>query len=156
MAKGMSGVSGGVMGYQALNSEFERIQAKLTAGSGVVPGGISRPVAAPVEEPAPAALVGQPVATRRPVVAGVFSILAGVVGLIIGLTWISSQAGISDVGEVLAIFWPAAVVAIIGGIFALRRRLWGLVLAGAICSLTVFPLGIPALILAVLSRREFK
>jgi hypothetical protein len=70
MAKGMSGVSGGVMGYQALNSEFERIQAKLTAGSGVVPGGISRPVAAPVEEPAPAALVGQPVATRRPVVAG--------------------------------------------------------------------------------------
>jgi hypothetical protein len=104
MGKGMSGVSGGIVGYQALNDEFERIKAELAPGG--VPGGISRPAAVPAEELPQAAIVGQPATTRRPVIAGILGIIAGVVGLIIGLTWVSSsyQVGLSDVGEVLAIF----------------------------------------------------
>ena len=149
IGKGMSGVSGGIIGYQALNKEFDLIKAKLAAGG--VPGGISGSAAVSAKLPG-AAVIGQPVTTKRPVIAGILSIIAGVIGLIIG--GVSAEFG--DLGEILALFWPAAVVAIIGGIYALRRRLWGLALAGAICSLTVFPLGIPALILTVLSRREFK
>jgi len=50
------------------------------------------------------------------------------------------------------------IVAIVGGIFAIRRRLWGLALAGAICAL--FPphiavLGILAIIFVSLARGEF-
>ncbi|GAG33364.1 unnamed protein product, partial [marine sediment metagenome] len=48
------------------------------------------------------------------------------------------------------------VVAIIGGIFALRRKLWGLALAGAICAIPCSAaLGILATIFVSLGRREF-
>jgi hypothetical protein len=47
------------------------------------------------------------------------------------------------------------IVAIIGGSAALRRRSFGLSLAGAICALPVVVLGIPAIILVSLSGREF-
>ena len=49
------------------------------------------------------------------------------------------------------------VVAIIGGIYALQRRHWGMSLAGAICA--VFPsqlMGILAIVFISLSRKEFK
>ena len=50
------------------------------------------------------------------------------------------------------------MVAVIVGTFALRRRTWGLALAGAICAL--FPphvalLGILAIIFVALSKDEF-
>ena len=48
-------------------------------------------------------------------------------------------------------------VAIIGGIYAIQRRGWGLALAGSICA--IFPsrlLGIPAIIFIALSRKEFE
>jgi len=50
------------------------------------------------------------------------------------------------------------VVAIVGGVSALRRRNFGLSLAGAICSLPspTIPLGILAVIFVSLSRRDFE
>ena len=48
------------------------------------------------------------------------------------------------------------IVAIIGGIYAIRRRGWGMALAGSICS--VFPsqvLGILAVVFIAISRKEF-
>ena len=47
------------------------------------------------------------------------------------------------------------IVAIIGGVSALRRKNFGLSLAGAICALPSIILGILAVIFVSLSRREF-
>ncbi|OGN97812.1 MAG: hypothetical protein A2Z77_01985 [Chloroflexi bacterium RBG_13_51_36] len=50
------------------------------------------------------------------------------------------------------------VVAIVGGVSAVRRQSFGLSLAGAICALPspTIPLGILAVIFVSLSRREFE
>ena len=49
------------------------------------------------------------------------------------------------------------IVAIVGGIYSLRRRIWGLALAGSICSLIcVWFLGIPAIIFVVMGKSEFE
>ena len=48
------------------------------------------------------------------------------------------------------------VVAIIGGVSALRRRSFGLSLAGAICALPSNVLGILAIIFISLSKKEFE
>jgi hypothetical protein len=51
------------------------------------------------------------------------------------------------------------VVAIVGGIFALRRRHWGLALAGAICAIFTpasFVLGAVATVFVALARDEFE
>ena len=49
------------------------------------------------------------------------------------------------------------IVAIVGGIYAIRRKVWGMALAGAICALfSVFGvLGILSIIFVSLSRKEF-
>ena len=47
------------------------------------------------------------------------------------------------------------IVAIIGGAYALRRKSFGLSLAGAICALPSVPLGILAVIFVSLGKREF-
>jgi hypothetical protein len=48
------------------------------------------------------------------------------------------------------------VMAIVGGVFALRKKNWGVALAGAIAGvITFFPCGIPALIFTALAKPEF-
>ena len=82
--------------------------------------------------------------------AGILAIIAGVVGIGWGII-------------VSAGFIVLGIVALIGGICALRRRLWGLALAGAICAAVLHPyigrtalfLGVPAVILVSLGKREF-
>ena len=48
------------------------------------------------------------------------------------------------------------IVAIVGGVSALRRRSFGLSLAGAICALPSHILGILAIIFVSLSKKEFE
>ncbi|MFA5309734.1 MAG: hypothetical protein WC370_09675 [Dehalococcoidales bacterium] len=49
-----------------------------------------------------------------------------------------------------------SALAIVGGIFALRKRVWGLALAGSIAgTLTFFPCGIPAIIFTAIGKKEF-
>ena len=56
-------------------------------------------------------------------------------------------------GLILALL---GVLAIVGGVFALKRKYWGLALAGAIASIiTFFPCGIAAIIFISLGRQEF-
>jgi hypothetical protein len=48
------------------------------------------------------------------------------------------------------------ILAIVGGIYAIRRKGWGLALAGGICS--IFPsqvLGVLAVVFIAISRKEF-
>ena len=48
------------------------------------------------------------------------------------------------------------VISLLGGIYALRRSVWGLALAGSIFTcFYLLPLGIPAIITTALSKREF-
>ena len=70
----------------------------------------------------------------------------------------------AEVFNVVMIFYAAigvflvliGVIAIVGGAYALRRRLWGLALAGAIASAVIFlPFGVVAVIFTSLAKGEF-
>ena len=101
--------------------------------------------------------------TALPMTAGILSIVAGGIGLISGLVFVTTfetighLAGYWGVGAVGAPLIVTGIIAIVGGIFALQRRIWGLALAGAICALMwpVTGLGIPAIIFVAQARREF-
>jgi hypothetical protein len=118
--------------------------------------------------------------TWKPVAAGICSIVGGALGIMSGLAaaifgmWSSSViSGMSGMWgtESHMMPWGAApfawfglpalilgALAIVGGIFALRRRLWGLSLAGAICATLTpisFILGVPAIVFIALSHDEF-
>jgi hypothetical protein len=116
--------------------------------------------------------------TWMPMAGGILTIVSGVLGFIavaflitFGATFGSDIA--HDILRSLG-FWQAGLplkiisfiaipliiinaVAIIGGIYAVQRRGWGLALAGSICA--VLPsrlLGIPAIIFIALSQKEFE
>jgi hypothetical protein len=55
-----------------------------------------------------------------------------------------------------ALLLVLGIIAIVGGISAIRRRSFGLSLAGAICALPAKILGILAVIFVSLSKREFE
>jgi hypothetical protein len=106
--------------------------------------------------------------TWKPTTAGVLGILAGAIAVIMGLV-VAVAGGI--LGTVLGVFVPfiggavagifaipviLGIVAIIGGVYAVKRRSWGFALAGSICALfCVFFLGIPAIIFVILGKPEF-
>jgi hypothetical protein len=48
------------------------------------------------------------------------------------------------------------IIAVLGGIWALRRRSFGLALAGAVCILPLGILGILAIVCIALAKREFE
>ena len=53
-------------------------------------------------------------------------------------------------------FLLVGILAVIGGIYALKKKYWGLALAGAIAgTVTFFPCGIPAIIFVTLGKPEF-
>ena len=103
--------------------------------------------------------------------AGILAIIAGVLGV---TEWVwfavleilagnlSALGGIVAAGFIIAI--GTAIVAIVGGVFALKRRRWRLALAGSICAIfsVIFvpillnvPLAIAAIVLVVLGKGEF-
>jgi hypothetical protein len=54
-------------------------------------------------------------------------------------------------------FAIVGILAIVGGIYALQRKIWGLALAGSIAAF--FPswiLGLPAIVFTALSKKEFE
>lgn len=102
--------------------------------------------------------------TWKPTTAGILSIIAGAFQVVIGM-------GLAIAGGIAGIFtgmaWLGAtgvpltvigVVAIVGGAYALKRRVWGLALAGAICALfgPWGVLGILAIIFVALGKAEFE
>jgi hypothetical protein len=101
--------------------------------------------------------------TWKPTVGGILAIIAGALQVIAGLVvaifgsiftfWIMGWFGV--IGVPLIVF---GIVAIIGGIYALRREVWGLALAGSICALIGpwFILGVLAIVFVSLGKGEFK
>jgi hypothetical protein len=109
----------------------------------------------------------------KPKIAGVLLIISGSIGILgalIGalILWAFSEGvavGFGDPGNaplslllVLGIIVALpGLIAVIGGISALKRRRWGLTLAGSIGAMLYFTaLGIPALVLLILSKKEFE
>jgi hypothetical protein len=109
---------------------------------------------------------------------GILAIVAGAVGVtewvavavleILALGWLP-MGGLLGLGGIVAaavaIEITVGIVAIVGGIFALKRRRWGLALAGSICVMFCFifvpillnvPLAIAAIVLVVLGKGEFE
>ena len=115
--------------------------------------------------------------TPIPTIGGILSIISGALGFIAIAFFITfgSIFGAAIARDVLSSlgYWQSGlpftvigiiavpllcvnIVAIIGGIYAIRRRGWGMALAGSICS--VFPsqvLGILAVVFIAISRKEF-
>ena len=121
--------------------------------------------------PTPTPRPEQQVAVRtwRPKTAGILNIIAGVIGLIIGIV-VAALGGL--IGALGAMFGfgilgapPIAagvivvilgIIAIVGGIYSFRRKLWGLALAGSILALIlVWFLGIPSIIFVAQAKKEF-
>jgi hypothetical protein len=117
--------------------------------------------------------------TSKSTIAGVLDIIAGVMSLIgacvlflIGIigTGAITTAGAHDPMAArmaflpIAMFGPLAllclvigVLAVIGGIAAIRQRRFWLALVGSIAALfSFFPIGIPAIVLTVMAEREFE
>ena len=109
--------------------------------------------------------------TWKPTVAGILNIVAGVLGLLAG---IGLALMFQILGSLAAEFIPGlpsgplfaligvpliilGIVAIVGGIFALRRRIWGLAYAGGICALLLtLILGILSITFVSLGKSEFE
>ena len=54
------------------------------------------------------------------------------------------------------LFALIGALGVVGGVFALKRKRWGLALAGSIAgTVTFFPCGIPAIIFVTLAKPEF-
>jgi hypothetical protein len=117
---------------------------------------------------------------------GILSIIAGVYLIVVGvsvavrlmLASVISPDGVRYFWQLYKVgspffpfiyYWPSylwviiggcvgilGIVAIVGGISAIRRKRFGLSLAGAICAIPSVILGIPAVILVSLARREFR
>lgn len=110
--------------------------------------------------------------------AGILAIVAGALGVtewvavavleILALGWLPMGSSVG-LGAIVAAAFVIAVatgiVAIVGGVFAIKRRRWGLALGGSICAifsiiwvpvLLNVPLAIAAIVLVVLGRGEFE
>jgi len=111
--------------------------------------------------------------TNKSTTAGILAIISGAIGLIIAASYFIGFGVTSGClgipvgyipgfvpGLVLGMAIPALIVAIlalVGGIYAVQRKKWGWALAGSIASiLAFFPLGIPAIILIAQSKAEFE
>ncbi len=106
--------------------------------------------------------------TAKPVVAGVFDIVFGsfcLLGvLVLFILGIVFMPVVNDVSfRVGFILWIVAiplaaigVVSVLGGIYSLQRRMWGLALAGSITTALVSqPFGIASIVLTAVSKDEF-
>jgi hypothetical protein len=114
------------------------------------------PVQAPVTPP-------EAPKTWMPVTAGILSIIAGVgdffAGLIFGtvLGLAGAFEGLPWLGILAIPLIILGIVIVIGGIFALQRKVWGMALAKAICAiLSATLLSILATVFVSLSKKEFK
>ena len=127
--------------------------------------------------PPPYATAPQKPQTGLPVAGGALTIVAGILGLLHGLSvmlaaviWESADSyygvyGMGDLGGALAICGILivifAVMALVGGIFAIQRKNWAFALVGSI--LGMFAIGfligailsLIALILIAVAREEF-
>ena len=102
--------------------------------------------------------------TAKPLVGGIFGVIAGVAPLIAGIVLIS--VGATANGGVDGAEWAPigigilllalGIVTIVGSSYAIMRKNFPLAVVGGVCSVfSMGPLGIAALILIAISSKEF-
>lgn len=135
--------------------------------------------AAPQKAPPQAAPAGAKLLTSKPVVGGVLVIVSGLIGIVTGLLFAALSGETEDLlqetygpdivsaveGVLVAcgvIWFIIGLIALIGGVFAIKRKKWGFAIVGAVLALlTVWPyfigsiLGLVGLILIAISKNEF-
>ena len=108
--------------------------------------------------------------TALPIVAGILTLVSGVckllgilVVLVIGLIFaaaprVSDRVHPGFIFAVIGLFLlVTGVLAVVGAVYNLRRKNWGLSLAGAIAAFLPFNLlGLASIILMAVSRNEFE
>ncbi len=94
--------------------------------------------------------------------AGILSIIGGIVGIVAGAIALGASALIAQLTGAFGMegigggFIALGIVALIGGIYTLRRKAWGFALAGAICALfPIVPLGVLAIIFVLMGKKKF-
>lgn len=99
----------------------------------------------------------------KSITAGIMSLISGIIGIGGGvITTLFSGDFVASSGGILG-FEPfgvptiiLGVVAFVGGIFSLRRRVWPLAIIGAVCAIPCMPvLGTLSIILVTLADEEF-
>ena len=103
------------------------------------------------------------------IVAGALTLIGGIIYFIVGGLFFAMLSGNISAGEEFLAFLPVifmffaalgiiiGILAVIGGIFALRNKIWGLALAGSIAAIIPFwPLGIASIVFTALSKDEFE
>jgi len=121
--------------------------------------------------------------TWKPVMAGILDIVAGAIGMVGGIALATLKLLFETIDKEVLRFNPQLVqpvvikwvenmfstlfavpfvlvfigiISIIGGVYALQRRIWIFALAGAISSCIAFPFfGIPSVIITALAKDEF-
>ena len=100
--------------------------------------------------------------TQKPIIGGILCIVAGalnclaIFGLLIAAIVVPGNTGILLL-TIASGFLIVSIPSIIGGVFSLKRKQWGLALTGSIlATIGNMLLGIPALILIVISKDEFE
>jgi len=100
--------------------------------------------------------------TWKSTAAGILTICGGIPGITFGRTIVATGEAWQLIPAMAAIgggLIALGAVALVGGICALRRRMWGLALAGAICALfplVVVPVGVLAIVFVSLGKKEFE
>lgn len=95
------------------------------------------------------------------IIAGSFGVIAaGVLNLIAGITRFVPEVPRSLAPIFVGLSVPLAILgilAIVGGVYALHRKMWGLALAGSIGAFfTSWLLGIAAIVITAMSKDEFE
>ena len=101
--------------------------------------------------------------TWKGTMAGILTIIGGICGIAIGAlvatlgsAFLWGIPGLELIAGIGAGIIGIGVVALIAGIFTLRRKSWGFALAGAILALfPIIPLGVLAIIFVAMGKNEF-
>ena len=101
--------------------------------------------------------------TWKGTTAGILTIIGGIAGIAVGAIFATSSTaflagipGLELMAGIGAGIIGIGVVALIAGIFTLRRKSWGFALAGAILAMfPIIPLGVLAIIFVAMGKSEF-
>ena len=108
--------------------------------------------------------------TAKPVVAGIFDIIIGALFVLstlfigFGMLWVSPFGSnfpvLPKYLTTIALYFIGnfgilGILSIIGGVYNLRRRMWGLALAGSIATAIFIGWGAISIVLTYLSKEEF-
>ena len=101
--------------------------------------------------------------TFKAILAGILTIIGGIMGIVVGamfatvgVTYFTDIPGLGLMARIGVGILAIGIIALIAGIFTMRRRSWPFAMVGSILALFPFPwIGAAAIIFVAMSKREF-